>query len=279
MLGCDLHCSYCQNWVTSQALRDPAAVAPPRDADPERLAADAVGQGARLLVSTYNEPLITAEWAAAVFRAARAQGLATGMVSNGNGTERVLEFLRPHIDLYKVDLKSFDDRHYRSLGGRLEPICDTIRWLHREGVWLEIVTLLIPGFNDSPEELRALTSFLAGVSPDIPWHITAFHPDYGMTDRAATTPGMLIEAARIGREAGLRHVYAGNIPGRVGDLEHTHCAGCSERLIARRGYLVLEYRLTPSGRCPRCDRQLPGRWDAGFSGQLTASPFVPVRRQ
>jgi pyruvate formate lyase activating enzyme len=118
MLGCDLHCSYCQNWVTSQALRDPLAIAPPRDTTPHALVQDALRQGARILVSTYNEPLITVEWAVAIFRAAREQGLTTGFVSNGNGTERVLEYLRPHIDLYKVDLKSFDDRHYRELGGR-----------------------------------------------------------------------------------------------------------------------------------------------------------------
>ncbi len=133
-------------------------------------------------MSTYNEPLITVEWAVEVFKEARRRGLVTGFVSNGNGTERVLEYLRPHIDLYKVDLKSFNDRRYRELGGRLQPILDTIAWLSRAGVWLEIVTLLIPGFNDSDEELRGLTTFLAGVSPDIPWHVTAFHPDYRMTD-------------------------------------------------------------------------------------------------
>src|SRR5690348_15319738 len=173
MLGCDLHCSYCQNWVTSQALRDPLATAPPRDVTPQALVDDAVAQGARIMVSTYNEPLITAEWAVDVFTLARQRGLVTGFVSNGNATPRVLEFLRPHIDLYKVDLKSFDDRHYRELGGRLQPILDTIQWLHRAGVWVEIVTLLIPGFNDGERELRDLTRFLAGVSPDIPWHVTA----------------------------------------------------------------------------------------------------------
>src|SRR4030095_12464020 len=161
MLGCDLHCAYCQNWVTSQALRDPEAIAPPRDATPAALVADARQQGAKLLVSTYNEPLITAEWAMEIFHEARRAGLVTGFVSNGNGTPRVLEYIRPHIDLYKVDLKSFDDKHYRELGGRLAPILDTIAWLHDAGVWVEIVTLLVPGFNDSEEELRGLTAFLA----------------------------------------------------------------------------------------------------------------------
>ncbi len=159
MLGCDLHCAYCQNWVTSQALRDPNAVSPPLQASPEALVQDAVRQGAKVLVSTYNEPLITSEWAVAVFKEARAAGLITGFVSNGNGTPQVLEYIRPWVDLYKVDLKSFDDRHYHELGGRIGPILETIRSLHEMGIWLEIVTLLIPGFNDSEDELKGLTEF------------------------------------------------------------------------------------------------------------------------
>ena len=155
MLGCDLHCGYCQNWVTSQALRDPQAVSPPLDASPDRLVRDAVARGAKIIVSTYNEPLITSEWAVAIFKEARAAGLMTGFVSNGNGTPRVLEYLRPWIDVYKVDLKSFDDRHYRELGGRLQPILDTIQQLHDMDVWLELVTLLIPGFNDDRRRAEA----------------------------------------------------------------------------------------------------------------------------
>ncbi len=278
MLGCDLHCGYCQNWVTSQALRDPDASAPPRDTTPAALVQDAMRQGARIVVSTYNEPLITVEWAVEVFTLAREQGLITGFVSNGNGTARVLEYLRPHIDLYKVDLKSFDDRHYRELGGRLQPILDTISWLHGAGVWIEIVTLLIPGFNDSDAELRGLTRFLASVSADIPWHVTAFHQDYRMLDTASTTPAMLRRAADIGRAAGLRFVYAGNIPGRVGELEHTACHACGERLISRCGYVIQDYRLTADGACPGCGIRVPGRWSAAFEGQIAAFPYVPHDR-
>ena len=278
MLGCDLHCSYCQNWVTSQALRDPDAVVPPRDTTPASLVQDALRQGARIVVSTYNEPLITTEWSVAVFKEAREQGLVTGYVSNGNGTPRVLEYLRPHIDLYKVDLKSFDDRRYRDLGGRLQPILDTIRWLHAAGVWTEIVTLLIPGFNDSDQELHGLTEFIASVSPDIPWHVTAYHQDYRMSDAPNTTPAMLARAAQIGRAAGLRYIYAGNIPGAVGDLEHTSCHHCGERLISRYGYLIQEYRLTADGACPRCATVVPGRWSARFDEQRTAFPFLPHDR-
>jgi pyruvate formate lyase activating enzyme len=278
MLGCDLHCGYCQNWVTSQALRDPAATAPPLKATPEGLVADALRQQARVIVSTYNEPLITSEWAVAVFKEARAAGLTTGYVSNGNGTPQVLEYLRPWVDLYKVDLKSFDDRHYRQLGGRLEPILDTIRRLYAMGFWVEIVTLLIPGFNSSRDELTRLTSFIAGVSPDIPWHVTAFHADYKMTDSANTTAGMLLEAADIGRSNGLRYVYAGNLPGRVGDLEDTRCASCHDTLVARYGYYIRDYRITHDGRCPRCATPVPGRWSAQFDGQVTDRPFIPGSR-
>ena len=278
MLGCDLHCAYCQNWVTSQALRDPEAVSPPRRATPEEMVADAVSLGARVIVSTYNEPLITSEWAVAVFREARAAGLSTGFVSNGNATPQVLEYLRPWVDLYKVDLKGFDDRHYRQLGGRLQPILDTIRRLHQMEFWVEIVTLLIPGFNDSQDELQRLTEFVVSVSPDIPWHVTAFHKDYNMTDPENTTPAMLLRAAGIGRAAGLRYVYAGNLPGSVGDLEDTRCHGCGKTLIERYGYLVRDYKLTAQGECPSCRTAIPGRWSGGFAGQITAHPFFPGRR-
>jgi pyruvate formate lyase activating enzyme len=279
MLGCDLHCSYCQNWVTSQALRDESAVSPPIDASPGVLADEAVHLGARVVVSTYNEPLITSEWSVAVFKEARARGLMTAFVSNGNGTPRVLEYLQPWIDLYKVDLKSFDDRHYRQLGGRIEPILATIRALFGMGIWLEIVTLLIPGFNDGPDEIDRLTSFIAGVSPDIPWHVTAFHKDYRMTDPANTTPEMLMTAAAIGQRNGLRYVYAGNLPGRVGDLEHTRCHNCHALLVEREGYFVVQYRLTPTGACPECATVIPGRWGAKFEGQITSTPFLPGRRR
>jgi pyruvate formate lyase activating enzyme len=279
MMGCDLHCAYCQNWVTSQALRDPEAISPPLKASPEALVQDAIAQGAKILVSTYNEPLITSEWAVAVFKEAKAAGLLTGFVSNGNGTPQVLEYLRPCLDLYKVDLKSFDDRHYHELGGRIGPILDTIRRIHAMGLWLEIVTLLIPGFNDSPDELRRLTEFRAEISPDIPWHVTAFHGDYKMTNPRNTNVEDLLHAVEIGREAGLRNIYAGNLPGRVGEWEDTRCPQCHETLIERYGYLIKDYRLTPEGRCPNCGTAIPGRWSRQFEGQITSHPFSPRKNE
>jgi pyruvate formate lyase activating enzyme len=279
MLGCDLHCSYCQNWVTSQALRDPSAVSSLLRVTPEELVQEAVRQGAKVVVSTYNEPLITSEWAVAVFKEVRAAGLTTGYVSNGNGTPQVLEYLRPWVDLFKVDLKSFDDRHYRQLGGRMQPILDTIRKLHEMGFWVEIVTLIVPGFNDSDDELKRMAEFLASVSPDIPWHVTAFHQDYKMTELESTSSQTLVRAAGIGKAAGLRFVYAGNMPGRTGELENTYCPNCHELLVERLGFHVFDYRLTATGSCPGCGAAIAGRWAADFQGQIADLPYLPRFRR
>lgn len=250
----------CQNWVTSQALRDSAAVAPIRELTREQLVGVAQRERARLVVSSYNEPLITAEWAVAVFERAKAAGLDCAFVSNGNATPEVLDYLKPWIVAYKVDLKSFDDQHYRSLGGTLGNITETIRMIHDRGIWLEVVTLIIPGFNDREDELREMARFLASIDRNIPWHVTAFHKDYRMTDPDATPPRTLMRAAEIGTEEGLRFIYAGNLPGQVGPWENTRCPSCQEVVIERYGYLIRAYRLTADGCCPRCRTPLPGIW-------------------
>ena len=143
------------------------------------------------------------------------------------------------------------------------------------GFWLEIVTLVIPGFNDSDQELTSMAEFLVSVSPDIPWHVTAFHKDYKMTDPDSTGPETLRRAAQIGRKAGLHYIYAGNLPGKAGDLENTRCPDCQELLVERSGYLITDYRLTPDGLCPKCSTLIPGRWDPAFRRQITAHPYVP----
>ena len=277
MMGCDLHCGYCQNWITSQALRDSKAVAPVRPITPGQLIDIARKEGAKLVVSSYNEPLITAEWAVGVFREARAAGIACAFVSNGNATPEVLDFLRPWIIAYKVDLKSFDDGHYRSLGGALENITRTIGMIHERGLWLEIVTLIVPGFNDDLGELRRAADFLVSISPDIPWHVTAFHQDYKMTEPDPTSAATLIRAAEIGTAAGLRFVYAGNLPGRVGPWENTRCPGCRATVIERYGFLVRSYRLTPDGRCPDCRTQLPGVWPSAAAEVRTGNDLNAYR--
>jgi pyruvate formate lyase activating enzyme len=261
MLGCDLHCGYCQNWVTSQALRDPVStsMATPTDITPQQFIQLAKKQRAKIVTSTYNEPLITSEWAVEIFKEARANGLVCSFVSNGNGTEEALEFIKPYVDLYKVDLKSFDDKHYRELGGQLKEVLNTIQMLHKKGFWVEIVTLIVPGFNDSDSELREMAKFLVDVSPDIPWHVTAFHPDYKMRDRDWTRTHRLISAAEIGYEAGLHYVYAGNIPGGVESYENTFCPHCDFAVVERYGFEVLANHLD-DGKCPKCHTAIAGRW-------------------
>ena len=260
MLGCDYHCAYCQNWFTSQAIRDPKATAEPRHVSPEEIVGLALQHNIPVLTSTYNEPLITSEWAVEIFRVAKKYNIKCSYVSNGNGTDKVLEYIRPFVQLYKIDLKSFRQKNYQQLGGRLQAVLDTIQRLKEMEIWLEIVTLVIPGFNDSSEELTDLARFLVSVSPDIPWHVSAFHKDYKMTDPENTSPDTLLRAAEIGFNAGLHFVYAGNIPGMVGKYENTYCPSCSSLLIERSGFTVKKNNLH-NGTCPRCNTKIPGVWN------------------
>ncbi|MFQ5706661.1 MAG: AmmeMemoRadiSam system radical SAM enzyme [bacterium] len=261
MLGCDFHCGYCQNWITSQALRDPNAVTAPQKVRPRDLIVLGKKYNARLIVSSYNEPLITSEWAVEIFKEAKQEGFVTGYVSNGNATPEVLDYIRPYTDLYKIDLKSFTDKNYRKLGGVLQNVLNTIGMVYERGFWLEIVTLIIPGFNDSNSELKAMADFLVGISADIPWHVTAFHQDYKMTDPDNTPAETLLRAAEIGYAAGLRFVYAGNLPGTVAKYEHTYCPGCGQVLIKRFGFRILDNKIE-NGRCYKCQTTIPGRWEA-----------------
>jgi pyruvate formate lyase activating enzyme len=141
--------------------------------------------------------------------------------------------------------------------------------------WVEIVSLLVPGFNDSDDELKQMAEFLAGVSSDIPWHVTAFHKDYKMTDPEDTPPETLLRAAEIGSNAGLHYIYAGNLPGDVGEWENTRCPNCRKTLIHRYGYLITDYQLTEGGCCPSCGTLIPGHWDRSFRGQITSHPYAP----
>jgi pyruvate formate lyase activating enzyme len=263
MLGCDLHCGYCQNWLSSQVLRDPVAdqsIGLVRRISPEQMVLTAKRSGAKVIASSYNEPLITSEWAVGIFKKALEAGLKCAFVSNGNATPQVLEYLRPYLSAYKIDLKTMQDKHYRKLGAVLKNVLDSIKLAHELGLWVEIVTLVVPGFNDSTEELMDAARFITSVSPDIPWHVTAFHPDYKMTDPPPTSIATLVRAAEIGEEAGLKYVYAGNIPGRTKNYENTYCPHCRTLLIERTGYTLHAYHLTAQGTCPKCGTLLAGVW-------------------
>ena len=260
MLGCDFHCPYCQNWITSQTLRDSNAQIRPQLWSPDGLVRVGHEFGAAVVASSYNEPLITAEWAKDVFEVAQQAGLRCAFVSNGNATPEVLSFIRPVTDAYKIDLKTMNDRNYRELGGMLAHVLDAVQMVHEMGFWMEIVTLLVPDWNTSDAELRQAARFIASVSTDVPWHVTAFHKDYRMTEPDNATAGLLMRAASIGKEAGLRYVYAGNLPGQVGPYEDTRCPDCDATLIERFGFDVRSNRLGPDGRCPDCQHQIPGIW-------------------
>jgi pyruvate formate lyase activating enzyme len=262
MLGCDFRCSYCQNWFTSQTLRDEKSTQNYRPTSAQEIVGMAVRHGSPTVVSTYNEPLITSEWAVEVFKLARERGLITGYVSNGHGTPEVLEYLKPWLDLFKIDLKCFDSKKYKLLGGNFYEVLDTIRHVYQMGFWMEIVTLVVPNYNDSDQELNSMAEFIASVSVDIPWHVTAFHPDYKMDDTGSTPIETLERARAIGQAAGLKYVYSGNRPGQVGDSENTFCPKCGKTLIERYGFSVLANYLTEDGACPDCGATIPGVWTA-----------------
>ena len=278
MLGCDFHCGYCQNWLTSQTMRDPqsdVSVNYIRKISPQGMVEYARKTNASVVVSSYNEPLITTEWAVEIFKEAKKAGLMCAYVSNGNTTPEVMEYLAPYLSAYKIDLKCMSDKNYRKLGGVLQNTLDGIKRAHEMGLWVEVVTLTIPDFNDSNEELWDAARFIAEVSRDIPWHVTAFHKDYKMTNRDNTDVKTLLRAAEIGKEAGLRYVYAGNLPGQVGEYDDTFCAGCNHQLIKRRGYIILDYQLTSDGKCPQCGAKVPGVWPKNPSQVLLNGMGMP----
>lgn len=263
MLGCNFHCAFCQNWVSSQALRDPissASIQSISEVSAENLVRYAVHNGAQVMASSYNEPLITTEWALEIFSKAKGAGLKCVYVSNGFATSEALDALKPYLDGFKVDLKCMNEVHYRELGGKLSAVLDAIQMAHQAGMWVEVVTLVIPNYNDSNEELWDTARAIMQVSRDIPWHVTAFHPDYKMEDRGATPPATLLRAAEIGQEAGLNYVYAGNLTGRVGSLENTYCPSCGHLLVERVGYAIQKYQISAGGTCSRCGTSIAGVW-------------------
>lgn len=272
MMGCNLHCAYCQNWDISQTLRDSNAGRPPLEVTEKQLIELALNQGAKCVASSYNEPLITSEWSRSVFIEAKKVGLTTMYVSNGNATAEVLEYIKPYTDAYKIDLKTMNEKNYRSLGTHRDKVLNGIRKVYEMGFWLEIVTLIIPGFNDSEAELKDAAQFIKSISPSIPWHVTAFHKDYRMQEQDDTSPSTLIRATEIGYSEGLHYVYPGNRPGGVGPYENTFCPGCKSKLIERIGYVVLNYHLNQTGDCPSCGMHIPGIWPKSKGEVVIGTP-------
>ncbi len=261
MYGCDLRCPYCQNWRISQALREDTAPSMPAPVTPAALVDEAVRSDCAVVCGAYNEPLIAAEWLHAVFAEAQRAGLVTGIVSDGNTTGETLAYMRPVTDFYRVDLKGFTDRQYAAVGGRLATVVEAIRVARALGYWVEVVTLVVPGFNDDLGGLRGLARDLAAIDVDLPWHLNAFYPRYRWRDRPRQGAGLLISAAGAAYARGLRYVYVGNLADRVAQLSHTRCPGCRAVVVERHDYRAVAVRC-PEGRCPGCGTHLPGLWRA-----------------
>ena len=258
--GCNLGCRFCQNWDISKSRADDELA---DSATPLAVADMADRLGCRSIAFTYNDPVIFAEYAIDCAIAAHERDVKTVAVTAGYiGGEARRDFFA-HMDAANVDLKAFTERFYEKLCfARLGPVLETIEWLAREtDVWLEVTTLLIPGQNDSEDEVARLSAWMVEhAGPEVPLHFTAFHPDYEMTDLSPTPAATLLRARRQALAAGMKHVYTGNV--RDLDGQSTACAGCGEVVIARDGYSVLEYALDEHGRCHACGRMLAGRFDA-----------------
>lgn len=252
-VGCNFTCAFCQNADISQMPRDQGRIIG-RTVSPEQVVENAVRAGCQSISYTYTEPTVFYEYARDCARLATQTGLQNVFVTNGYMTAEALADIDGDLHAANVDLKSFSDEFYRvQVGGRLKPVLDSIRRLHEMGVWLEVTTLLIPGLNDSEAELRSLAGFLVSVSPEIPWHVSRFHPTYRMLDAAPTPVSSIERALSIGREAGLDHAYGGNIPGH--SSESTVCPSCGEIVIERQNFSLGRIRLK-DGRCPRCGREI-----------------------
>jgi pyruvate formate lyase activating enzyme len=254
-MGCNFKCSFCQNWQISQiSKRDGGSVEGYR-MRPEEVVQSALDHRCRSISYTYTEPTIFFEYACEISRLARHAGLANVFVTNGYMTTEALEVIAPYLDAANVDLKSFRDEFYRkTCRGRLEPVLESIRFMKKLGIWIEVTTLIVPGTNDTDEELGNIARFLAEVDPDIPWHLSRFHPDYRMQEIGATPLELLKGACSIGKKAGLRYIYLGNV---VGEPAETLCPGCRNAVIRRRGFWLERNDLRET-QCPRCGTHIAG---------------------
>ena len=271
--GCNLACKFCQNWDISKSREMDTLM---DAASPLAIARAAKRTGARSVAFTYNDPVIFAEYAMDTADACRELGVATVAVTAGYiGTDARREFFAK-MDAANVDLKGFTDEFYVKLcGAHLAPVLDTLVYLkHETNCWFELTTLLIPGKNDSPAEIEAMSQWIVReLGPDVPLHLTAFHPDYRMTDLAATPAATLKRSREIALAEGIRHVYTGNVHDRTGGT--TFCPGCAKPLVVRDWHEILDYGLTPEGNCRHCSSAIPGRFEQ-FDGAFGARR-IPIR--
>ncbi len=272
-VGCNFGCTFCQNWTISQATRElrlrlmkekkPELMEAKVDElgyalSPQAIVESCVEKRIRSIAYTYNEPAVFFEYAYDTSKLAHEKGIKNVFVSNGYESEEALRTIRPYLEAMNIDLKSFSDDFYRKIcQARLNPVLETIRLAHKLGIWIELTTLIIPGKNDSDDELRQIAGFIAGLDKDVPWHLSAFYPCYKMTDVPSTDRSALEKAYAIGREAGLRYVYVGNVIDT--ERSSTCCPECGALLIRRVGFSADVEQLRDS-RCTKCGMKIPGVW-------------------
>ncbi|MFZ1199788.1 MAG: AmmeMemoRadiSam system radical SAM enzyme [Desulfobacterales bacterium] len=256
-VGCNFTCRFCQNADIAQMPEDQNGLIVGDEWTARQVVAEAVAGGCRSIAYTYTEPTVFFEFAHETARLAHAEGLKNVFVTNGYMTGEALDMIRPFLDAANVDLKAFSEKYYRDVcGARLAPVKQTLKQMKAAGIFVEVTTLIVPGLNDEPDELEKLAEFLVTeLGPETPWHISRFHPTYKLTDRSPTPVATLVKARETGRQAGLRYVYIGNVPG--GEGENTLCYGCGRVLIERRGFQVRRTGLE-DGRCRYCQAVIDG---------------------
>ncbi|MGC8651043.1 MAG: AmmeMemoRadiSam system radical SAM enzyme [Minisyncoccia bacterium] len=257
-LGCNFGCEFCQNWDISQAPKNQSVSFWGEEWFPERIIDYCQENNIPVIAYTYNEPTVWIEYALAIMKLAKKAKIKNVWVSNGYMSKETLKLISPYLDAINVDLKSFREDFYRRIiHAHLEPVKENIKKIWQMGVWEEVTTLIIPGFNDSLKELKDIAEFLVKISPDLPWHISAFYPAYKMLNVPSTTQNTLIRAYKIGKKAGLNYVYTGNIPDE--NYESTYCPKCGTKIIERWGIEMIQNNLQ-DGKCPKCGEKIPGRW-------------------
>ncbi len=252
-VGCNFQCPFCQNWQISQS-KD---INNSYEVTPKQLVDLAVEKGCKSISYTYNEPTIFYPFAKDVALLAKEKGLKNVFVSNGFESPEIIEDMVGVIDAFNIDIKGFNSQYYKKyLKGGLEGVLDTLKRLKEKNFWVETTTLIVPGDNDSDEELSKIANFIAKeLDANTPWHISAFHPDYKVQDKEATSLETLKRAYDIGKSAGLNFIYMGN----VALPSITYCPNCHEELIVRNGYLLVKNEIK-DGKCPKCNTKIPGIW-------------------
>ncbi|MFH2106685.1 MAG: AmmeMemoRadiSam system radical SAM enzyme [Candidatus Micrarchaeota archaeon] len=271
--GCNFSCSHCQNFDISQApwdlrKKDPInwrkyfdqLVAKCPEMKPEKLVEEAIKNKCKSIAFTYNEPTIFTEYAVDIMKLAKKKGLKGIYVTNGYESKECWGHIKSYIDVARIDLKAFTQEFYKEIcGATLEPVKESILYARKLGMWVEIITLLIPGENDSDEELKKMAGWLASIDKEMPWHVTAFYPAYKMLDKPSTPPETLIRAREIGLNAGLKYVYVGNLPPAYANYECTNCPNCKRKIIDRIRMETIENNIL-NGKCRFCNTKIKGVW-------------------